>query len=264
MAVGSLILRGSQTTLRLAQFLSSLMILGIFAYFLAKLRQHRLRSANWVRATTGLAALGLLWALIAMALTCFMGGVTAFGLLGLVLDLLFVGAFIAIAIMNRGGVHRCRGYVSTPMGDGYTDYPPNSLRRGSYVPNYKAACRLEKGVFIVALITLLLFLLTAIGQYLLYRHARNERRYGTTTTTTEYATGAPAGRRRFFAPKAKTNYTRDAELATAGATVGTLETEKHAHIRPSAETGYTGTTATGPVPVATYDGTGQYTGRAAY
>lgn len=72
------------------------------------------------------------------------------------------------------------------------------------------------------------------------RHHKKEKRYGPSPAN-GYTSGS--GKKGFF--RRKNTYARDAELATAGtATAGAVETEKHhhGHIRPSGETGYTGST----------------------
>jgi hypothetical protein len=74
------------------------------------------------------------------------------------------------------------------------------------------------------------------------RHHKKEKRYGPSPAN-GYTSGS--GKKGFFARKKKNNYARDAELATTGvATTAAIETEKHHHnhIRPSGETGYTGST----------------------
>ena len=155
MALGGLMLKSSQSILRLLQLLSSIVILAIFSYFLAVLGKHHLRKAGWVKAVEGIAGGAVLWTLVAALLTCFVGGLTAFGALALILDVLFIAAMVAVAVMTRGGAHSCHGRVSTPLGDGDTRRPgPSNLntRRPLYTPHYKAACRMEKAVFAVSII----------------------------------------------------------------------------------------------------------------
>lgn len=77
-----------------------------------------------------------------------------------------------------------------------------------------------------------LFLITAAFQVVLARHHKKEKRYGPSPSN-NYTSGL--GRRGQFWRRNKRN-TRDAELATTG-----LASDKHAY-RPSADTGYTGST----------------------
>lgn len=239
MPLGGALLKSGQSGIRLLQLLSSIVILGIFSYFLAVLARHSLFKARWVKAVEGIAGAAVLWTLIATLLTCFVGGLAAFGALALILDILFIGGFIAVAYFNRGGIRRCSGYVSTALGDSDTRFPrPSNLGRTSYVPNYKAACRMEKGVFAVSIILIALFLLSALLQILLVRHHKKEKRYGPSPAN-GYTSGS--GRKGFFGRKANNDYARDAELATTG-TTAVVEEKHHNHIRPSGETGYTGST----------------------
>lgn len=254
MAFGGLALKSTQTLLRTLQLLGSILILGIFSYFLAAQANHGLFKAAWVKAVEGIAGAAILWTLFALLLTCFVGGVTAFGALALILDVLFFGAFIAVTILTRAGRRSCNGFISTPLGSGdtrtgvVTTRPPNR----NYTPNLKRICRLQKAVFAVSIILFVLFLLTALVQIMLVRHHKKEKRYGPSPAN-NYTTGS--GSRGFFRRNKANNTVRDAELATAGATTtvpptttttttAALETEKHnhQHMRPSQETGYTGYT----------------------
>jgi hypothetical protein len=128
MPLGGAMLKSAQSAIRVLQLLSSIVILGIFSYFLASLTRHSQYKPKWVKAVEGIAGAAVLWTLIATLLTCFIGGLTGFGALALLLDILFIGAFIAVAVMNRGGTRSCDGYVSTPLGDGNTRAPrPSNL-----------------------------------------------------------------------------------------------------------------------------------------
>lgn len=71
----------------------------------------------------------------AVILTCILGGITFFAFVAVLLDVLFCGAFIAIAVLARGGVHSCSGVNNSPIG------PGNHL-----------SCQLERVTFIVAII----------------------------------------------------------------------------------------------------------------
>lgn len=245
-------LKGSQTLIRLLQLLGSALILGIFSYFLALLNRHNLRTGKWVRAVEGIAGAAVLYTLLTTLLTCFVGGHAAFGTLALVFDLLFLGGFIAVAVMNRGGARACDGFVSTALGDGNADARPPPIsnlnsRGGSYRPNYERACRLEKAAFAVAILLIFLFLLSALLQMLLVRNRKKEQRYGPSPAN-GYTSGS--GKKGFFGRK-QNAYTRDAELATTTVptttttTTGVLETEKHHHHN-------------GPLPVTTVAPNGAY------
>lgn len=84
---------------------------------------------------------------------------------------------------------------------------------------------------------------------LLVRHHKKEKRYGPSPSN-DYTAGS-GKKRGLFARKNKgTDYTRDAELATAGVPAAGVVTEKpvNTHMRPSHETGYTGSTVASPDP----------------
>lgn len=255
MAIKTTALKSALSLLRLLQLLSSIVVLAIYSYFIAVQRKYGLYRAPWVRAVLAIGAAAVFWTLIALLATVFVGGAAAFGFPALILDLLFFGAFIAVTILTRSGRRSCRGNVSTPIGSGNTRTGTVFTRpQRSYRPNLVRSCRLQKAVFAVAIILFILFLLSAIVQYLLVRHHKNEKRYGPSPSN-NYTKGS--GARGFFARKPKHD-TRDAELATAGATTtapvastGALEAEKHHNMRPSHDTAYTGSTV---APSPAYNG----------
>ena len=90
---------------------------------------------KWEKAVEGISGAAVIYTAFAVIFTCFLGGVTVFSALGILLDLLFLGGFIAIAILGRGGLRSCRGSPNSIFGQGY-----------------RKACKLEKGVFVVAVI----------------------------------------------------------------------------------------------------------------
>lgn len=244
MAFGGAVLRISQTLLRAIQLCASILVLGVFSYFLARLSNNDLPIATWIKAVEGMSGAAVLYGIFAVLLTLFLGGIAIFAFIAIVLDLCFVGCFAAIAYYNRGGANSCSGNVNTPLGDGPADrnspsYGQNRFGFGNtgnadYAPNLHLACQLETAVFAVAIVNIFLFLVTAVMQVLLVRHHKKEKRYGPSPAN-NYTKGA--GKRPFWKRNKKTN-ARDAEMATAGtATTGA--------IRPSHDTGYTGSTVGG-------------------
>lgn len=77
----------------------------------------------------------VLYTAFALILTCFLGGITIFALMGVVLDILFCGAFIAIAVLARGGANSCGEANDSPIG-----------------PGNRTSCQLERVTFITAII----------------------------------------------------------------------------------------------------------------
>lgn len=242
-AIGGAFLRISQTLLRILQLLCGIVALAIYSYFLAVLTDHHLPTKNWVRAVEGMSGASVLYLIFAVILTLCLGGVTFFALIAVILDICFIGCYVAIAWYNRGGAGHCTGTVNTVLGTGPANskdpgYGANGFGFGSnenvtYAPNLRQACKLETAVFAVAIINIFLFLITAVLQVLLARHHKKEKKYGPGPSN-NYTSGA--GRRPFWKRNKKVHNTRDAEMATAGAGAG---------MRPSHDTGYTDATLHG-------------------
>lgn len=229
MAIGGLLLRFGSTGLRVLELGASAVALGIFSYFLAVLAHHDLPIANKWKAVEGISGAGCLYTIFGVLLTCFLGGITFFGFIAVVLDILFVGAFIAVAIMTRDGAGSCRGYVNTPLGNGYNYLDTVNGHTLHY------ACTLNTAVFAVAIINCFLFALTAAVQVFLVRHHKKDKRYGPGPDN-----NYTSGRGKFWQRKRKVHNTRDAELATA--LPGTTVHDNTTTVRPSGDTGFTGST----------------------
>lgn len=90
---------------------------------------------TWEKAVEGMAGGAVIYTAFAVILTVFLGGFTFFAFLAVLLDILFVGAFVAIAVLARGGVHSCSG-----------SRPPSPIGPGN-----RTSCRLETAVFAVAI-----------------------------------------------------------------------------------------------------------------
>lgn len=164
MGLGSVVLRILANGIRVLQFLAGAVMLGIFSYFLAVLANHSLPIATWIRAVEGLSGAMTLYALLASIFTVCLAGVMFFGIVGMVLDVCFVACMISIAIMTRHGTQSCSGNVTTPLGSGPSNsqaagYGDNGFGFGTnetvtYMPNLGLACRLEKTVFAVSIISM--------------------------------------------------------------------------------------------------------------
>jgi hypothetical protein len=147
MGAGGVILRFFNLGLRVLQFLDSAVILGIFSYYLAVLSRHNHHIETWIKAVEGLAGAATLYSLLGIIFTCCLGGVAFFAFLGVALDLCFVGAMVAIAILTRKGVSQCTGTVDTPLGSGNAN--DDTFSKGL---TFGMTCKLEKVVFAVAII----------------------------------------------------------------------------------------------------------------
>jgi len=238
-----------QTFLYAIEFCCAAIILGIYSYFLSVLADRNIGIPTWEKAVEGISGAAVLYLIFAVLLTCFLGGKTIFAFIAIVLNILFTGGFIAIAVLTRQGAHSCSGGVKTPIGNGQSSSKQGFGANGfgnkgddssnvTYSVSLGTACRLNTAVFSVSILGAFLFLISALVQVFLARKHKRDKRYGPGPSN-NYTAGR--GSRKFWQRKPKHN-TRDAELATAGAgsPVG-LMADKHV-VRPSHETGYTGST----------------------
>lgn len=144
------------------EFCCAGIILGIYSYFLSVLANHNLPIAQKWKAVEGISGAAVLYLIFAVVLTCFLGGKRIFAFIAIVLDVLFCGAFIALAVLLRDGADSCTGNVDTPLGSGPADqkqsgYGQNGFGFGSgetvtYKPKLGFACRLNTAAFAVAVI----------------------------------------------------------------------------------------------------------------
>lgn len=162
MGVASMLIRFGNVGLRFLQFCTSIIILGIFGWFIRVLVDNDAPIGRDIKAVVGLSALAALYTLFGIILTFFLGGILFFALLAVALDVCFVASFIAIAVMARGSRGSCSGNVSTPIGDGPSDRDAPGYGQGGfgfggryqsgYRPNLGLACRLQKAVLALAVI----------------------------------------------------------------------------------------------------------------
>merc|ERR1712169_102408 len=163
-------------------------------------------------------------------LTLFLGGIRFFAFIAIVLDICFVGCFAAIAYYPRHGANACKGVVNTPLGTGLSGEAAPGAGDWGYVCSLNTAC------FAVSIVNIFLFLVTAAVQFLLARHHQKEKRYGPSPSN-NYTSGT--GRRPFWKRnRGAARGTRDAEMATTATAPGHHGTT----VRPSHETGMTGST----------------------
>ncbi|KAF2839707.1 hypothetical protein M501DRAFT_901436, partial [Patellaria atrata CBS 101060] len=236
--LGGGFLRLFATLLYALEFCCAALILGIYSYFLSILSDRDRPISSWKKAVTGMSGSACLYLVFAILLTCFLGGKSFFALIGIILDILFCAAFIAIAVLARDGADNCSGNVKTPLGNGPSNrhspgYGANGFGFGegentTYEPNLGLACRLNTVAFAVAIIGAFLFFLSALTQIWLARHHKKEKRYGPSPSN-NYTSGT--GRRRFWNRRRGPKTTRDAEIGAG-----------HKEYRPSHDTAYTGST----------------------
>lgn len=251
--VGGAALRLIQTVLYGLAFCCSAIILGFYSYFLAIKADRDATIPTWQKAVEGLSGAAVLYTIFAVVLTCCLGGIRFFAFLAILLDVLFCGAFIALAVLTRDGASSCSGNVRSPLGDGPADskdafgadgFGSRSGENVTYSVSLGTACRYNTACFAVAIIGAFLFLIAALFQVWLARNAQREKRFGPSPAN-NYTTGS--GKKWFGRRKrgvATTHHHKDAEAGAIGA--GGLAAAHHHHdaaTRPSHDTAFTGTTA---------------------
>ena len=188
MAFGGAALRIGATFSYALEFCCAAVVLGVYSYYLSVLSNHNLPIARQWKAVEGISGAGVLYTIFAVILTCFLGGISFFALLAIVLDFCFFGAFIALAILTRHGASSCNGNVNTPLGSGPANrsnpgYGKNGFGFGNgetitYFPRLGFACRLNSAAFAVSIIGAFLFLVSLLLQLGLARHHRKEKKFG--------------------------------------------------------------------------------------
>ena len=222
------------------------------SYFLSVLADRKDPILKKWKAVEGISGIAVVYTLFAIVLTCCLGGITVLAFTAIVIDVLLCGGMIAIAILLRHGLGKCNGQARNPVdfiSPGFNGFGEGSSSGGkhniTYAAKYTTTCGLNKAAFAVAVIGAFLFLVTAAFQVQLARSHKKEKRFGPGPDN-NYTSGKKAG---FFARrKAKKNAAvRDAEMGPSGTAVasGGLAAGTH-DMRPSHETGYTGSTVAAP------------------
>jgi hypothetical protein len=167
-------------------FCAAAIILGIFSYFLAKLHYHNLGISKDWQAVEGMAGVAVIYLAFAMTLTLCLGGKTFFALLGLLMDLLICGAFIAIAILDRSGSTQRSGFVRNPLGAG------QSNTTGVAGTNLGLASRLNTTSFACAIAGAGLMAIAFLMQLAMWRHHKKEKAFGPSPDN-DYTSGSKKG-----------------------------------------------------------------------
>ncbi|PWY89871.1 hypothetical protein BO70DRAFT_358894 [Aspergillus heteromorphus CBS 117.55] len=178
-----------------------------------------------------------------MLLTCCLGGVAFFAFLAIVLDVCFIGAMIAIAIMTRHGAQSCSGTVNTPLGTGA------STSKSVGGTSFHYACELQKAAFAVSIIGIFFFLISILLQVLYARYHKREKRFGPSPAN-GYTSGTTRGfafwRRNKRSPDSGTEddmlpthpTPHDMELGTTSVGPGGLAAEKEDGMNGAGNNGY--------------------------
>ncbi|KAK5717603.1 hypothetical protein LTR17_015956 [Elasticomyces elasticus] len=251
-------LRIAQSFLYALLFCCSVIMLGIYSYFLATLAHRDLKIPRQWQAVEGISGAAVLYLIMATLFTCCLGGIAIFAFLAIVLDILFCGAMIAVAVLTRQGAKSCSGNVRTPIGDG----PANALGVNGDTflgASLRAACKMNTAVFAVSIIAAILFLVTAAMQLLLVRNRKKEKRYGPGPDN-NYTSGSGKKQGGMFARKNKNRdmsnemHEKDSEVGTVvGGTDAAMLAAAHHDIRPSHDSTMTGSTAAAPGNASPYN-----------
>ncbi|KAH6636956.1 hypothetical protein F5144DRAFT_591948 [Chaetomium tenue] len=151
----------------------------------------------WVRAVEGISGVGVLYTILALLMLCCIPGRSFPSFVMMVLDVAFIGGFIYIAAVNRGGASSCSGEVDTAFGKGNAD--TNVVDNGSggftALPSLRQACKMETACLAVSIVAVIFFALSPFVSLALVRHRRKEMRIGPSPAN-DYTEGY-GGRKRF-------------------------------------------------------------------
>jgi len=152
-----------QHILRIIQFLSAFISLILFSLRIAKVIRLAGRATRSNGAVEGILAAAVLYTLIAMLLQLGIRGTSSnmLRILFIILDVLFVGAFIAVAILT------------SPKRHGSSAPCTSSPKVNKHIPG-NVNCSLPWGTFILAIVSTLLHAIT-VGFHA-HRDHRRERR----------------------------------------------------------------------------------------
>ncbi|KAL2209652.1 hypothetical protein CC79DRAFT_1367833 [Sarocladium strictum] len=127
------------TGLYFVTFLAGVLMTAFTAWFIVSFR-----GSKRDLAIVAISAISMAYSFVAMCLTCCLAGLSFFALMGAIIDLFLMGAMIAVAVLNRDGRFGCA------PGDGTT-------------------CRLYVATFVLAIISLIAYLINGVVSILVRR-----------------------------------------------------------------------------------------------
>ncbi|EGX91425.1 hypothetical protein CCM_05583 [Cordyceps militaris CM01] len=172
----SLGLKTVQWLLRCVQLLCAVIVLGIYAYFLAALANHALPTPTNVKAVEGVAGVAAAYALLGLLLLCCLAGRTLASFAAMCLDFAFLCAYIFVAVANKGGAGSCTGDVTTVFGSGKAE---DTLKAGpgfTKIPSYRTACKLQTACLSIAIIAIFFYIFSFFVELALGRNHHREKR----------------------------------------------------------------------------------------
>ena len=146
-------LKLTATTLRTIQLLAVIVALATYSTYLARLHTRHFGTSRSEKAVEAISGIGVAYLLCAVLFTCILGGKRLFALVAILLDILFCGAFVAVAGITgpKGGTSKCyfRDGTSTTQSTG----KGNDTRVVVVTPKQLTTdCHLIKATFAVAVI----------------------------------------------------------------------------------------------------------------
>jgi hypothetical protein len=151
-------------------------IVGIYGYFLSSLTLDGSCISAWKKAIEGISGAAVLYTLINTIMTCCLNYRPILAVISIVLDVCFAGSFVAISVLTRQSASSCDGYLHTPLGNGVSySTPPSSRGREGRVPYLWFVCSLNKAVFAVSIIAIVILISTAIMQLMSLRRQNWKR-----------------------------------------------------------------------------------------
>ncbi|EFQ96893.1 hypothetical protein MGYG_08816 [Nannizzia gypsea CBS 118893] len=116
--------------LRMLQLSCSLIIVGVFGYFLAVFADHNAHAPEWLRAVAGIAGVAAIYAILASFFILAYGGPLFFSHIFMLLDGGFALAFLSVCIMTRHGALPCTRRLTTPVGSSAAKDPNVAFGEG--------------------------------------------------------------------------------------------------------------------------------------
>ncbi len=139
------------------EFCCSVVLLGVYSYFLATLLTHQMTVPTGVKAIEGISALGTLYTALGLLFVCCCAGHPAPSFISIIFAASLTGSYIYVAIANRDGTSSCTGSsVNTVYGSGdATAIPGGGDSAGPMgLPTYQRACQMEMTCLIVSCVAM--------------------------------------------------------------------------------------------------------------
>jgi len=177
----SLLLKFAQWFVRAVQFGCAAVVLGLTSYYMAAQTSNSLEVPTHERAVEGITGAACVYTLVALLLLCCLAGLAVVSALAVVLDVLFMGAFIYVAWFYRRGAQGCDDLVVNTIfgyGSGDSRVPPAQGADIGFtrLPTYGSACRMEKVNLSLAILAIFFFLFSVVIEVMLVRNRSRVKR----------------------------------------------------------------------------------------